>query len=85
MNLAIKTPYSMRVILVLGLALVACLPLSTWSTTSTSRPSNVQDISLSSVDARGSSVSHQTTDRVGLTLNTFDLRTKGGKRRQESS
>jgi hypothetical protein len=59
----------MRVLLVLGLALVACLPLSSWSAASTSRTSNAQDISLSSVDARGSSVSHhQATDRVDLTL-----------------
>src|SRR5438270_13742722 len=49
MNLAIKTSHNTRVLLVLGLALLACLPLATSSSASTHRTSNAQDSSLSNV------------------------------------
>ena len=68
MNLAIKTPYRTRVLLVLALALLACLPLAASSSTFTHHTSHVQDGSLSSIAAGGHNVSRQATGGVSLTV-----------------
>jgi len=68
MNLAIKTPYSTRVLLVLALALLACCPFAIGSAAPASRTPHAQYNSLSSIDAGGHHVYHQATGGVGLTL-----------------
>src|SRR5205085_407570 len=56
------------VLLVLALALLACLPLATSSSAPASRTSHAQNSSLSSIGVGGHHVSHQATGGVGLTL-----------------